>query len=111
MPKDDERPKSAWELAQERLRAKDAEEGRPPPRSLTDGQKEAIAEVRRQYEARVAERKIMHASDLGKAVEKGEPEGLEQLEQELQRDLAAFAEERDREIRKIRGPDEEETSP
>ncbi len=46
-------PKSAYELAMERLRRKDAEEGveRAP---VTDAQKAAIAEIRNFYEARLA---------------------------------------------------------
>ena len=44
-------PKSAYELAMERLRRKDAEDG-DVRESVTDGQKAEIAEVRSRAEAR-----------------------------------------------------------
>ena len=55
----DSGPKSAYELAMERLRQKD-KEGGIVERSLTAEQKTAIAEARRVYEAKVAEREILH---------------------------------------------------
>ena len=57
----DEAPKSAYELAMERLRKKDKEEG-VSERPLTDEQREAIAEARRVAEARLAEREILYQS-------------------------------------------------
>ena len=53
-------PKTAYELAMERLRQKDAEAG-IVQESLTDEQKGEIAEVRRVAEARTAELKILLA--------------------------------------------------
>jgi hypothetical protein len=55
----DEAPKSAYELAMERLRKKDAEEG-VERRPLTDAQRTAIAEVRNFYEAKLAEIEVLH---------------------------------------------------
>ncbi len=51
--------KSAYELAMERLRKKDAEGG-VEHTPLTDGQKAAIAEVRKFYEARLAQDEVLH---------------------------------------------------
>ena len=50
-------PKSAFELAMERLRKQDAEQG-VVEQKLTDEQKAQIAEARSIYEARVAEQLI-----------------------------------------------------
>src|SRR6187455_1328338 len=54
-------PKSALELAMEKLKKKDAEAG-VEAQTLTDAQRTAIADARSMYEARVAERRIMHRS-------------------------------------------------
>ena len=51
---DDGGPKSSFELAMERLRKKDAEEG-VTTRPMTDLQKGAIAEVRSLYDSKIAE--------------------------------------------------------
>ena len=50
-----EGPKSAYELAMERLRQKDREAG-VEERPLSDEQKAAIADARQVYQARMAER-------------------------------------------------------
>ena len=91
-------PKSALELVMERLRKKDAEAG-VEAHKLTEDQKAAIAEARSVYEARVAERKILHE---GKARTIFEPQERETLEEHYRRDLDRFASDRDARIRKIR---------
>lgn len=96
---DDEAPKSAYELAMERLKQKDREEG-IEERPLTDEQRAEIAEARNQYEARVAEREILHRDALLRA---RDAEHLETLEQQYRRDRERFASDRDSKIRKIRG--------
>ena len=92
-------PKSAIELVMERLKKKDAEAG-VQEQALTDEQRAAIAEARSVYEARVAERRIMHQSQT---VSVFDPAELEQRRDELRRDLAQFESDRDAKIRKIRG--------
>jgi hypothetical protein len=91
-------PKSAFELAMERLKKKDAEEG-VVETPLTDAQRTAIADARNLYESRVAERRIMHQSALMKSID---PAEREQLESEFRRDLERFATDRDARIRRIR---------
>lgn len=91
-------PKSALELAMERLRKKDAEAG-VVEQKLTDAQKAAIAEARSVYEARVAERQILHRQTRLTAVD---PQEIARLEDEYRRDLERFATDRDAKIRKIR---------
>ena len=96
MPNDG--PKSAYELAMERLRKKDREEG-VVERPLTDDQKAEIAEVRKVYEAKVAEREILHRDALRKAKSHEE---VAQLNQELAQDCERFGRDRDRKIAAIR---------
>lgn len=92
-------PKSALELAMERLRKKDADAG-IEQKTLTDEQRAAIADARNLYEARVAERRIMHQSQTAAVFD---PQELELRREELLRDLAQLESDRDARIRKIRG--------
>jgi hypothetical protein len=91
-------PKSAYELAMERLRKKDAEEG-VVEQKLTEPQKAAIAEARSVYEARVAERQILHRQ---KVLLTYDPAEREVLDEQYRRDLDRFATDRDAKIRAIR---------
>jgi hypothetical protein len=94
----DEAPKSAYELAMERLRKKDRDEG-VLERAVTDEQKAKIAEIRQFYEAKLAEREILHRSSLRGAQD---PEAVAQLEQDYHRDRERLASERDNKIEKVR---------
>lgn len=94
----DDAPKSAYELAMERLRRKDTEEG-TEQRPVTAEQRSAIAELRRVYEAKLAEREIFHQSALRKA---RDAEALAALEEEYRRDRERIAAERDRKIEEAR---------
>jgi hypothetical protein len=91
-------PKSAYELAMERLHKKDAEEG-VVEHKLTEAQKAAIAEARSVYEARVAERQILHRE---KQLTTVDPAALEVIDQAYRRDLERFAYDRDAKIKRIR---------
>jgi hypothetical protein len=91
-------PKSAYELAMERLRKKDREEG-VEERTLTSAQREAIADARRVAEARLAEREILHASKMRGMLD---PEAREVLEQEYRRDRDRIVSDRDRKIEDVR---------
>jgi hypothetical protein len=93
-----EAPKSALELVMERLRKKDAEAG-VQERPLTEAQRAGIAEARSVYEARVAERRIMHQSTLATTFD---PAERQLRDEELRRDLERFESDRDAKIRKIR---------
>jgi hypothetical protein len=94
----DNTPKSALELAMERLRQKD-KESNAPERPLTDEQKAGIAEVRQMYQAKTAEHEILHQAALRKA---GSHEEVAQLNEALRRDTERMAGERDRKIAAIR---------
>ena len=91
-------PKSAFDLVMERLRKKDAEAG-VSETPLTDEQRKAIAEARSVYEARVAERKIMHTSAIRTTFDPAERQALDDG---LRRDLERFEAERESKVRKIR---------
>ena len=94
----DDKPKSAVELAMERLRKRDADNG-VAERATTDEQKAEIAEARNVYQARVAERQILHRDAVARARSYDE---VEQLGEELRRDLDRLATDRDRKIDEIR---------
>ncbi len=95
----DEAPKSAYELAMERLRRKDAEAG-VEERAVTEEQKAEIAEVKRVYAARVAEAEILHKSNLMTVFE---PDERMKLEDAHRRNLQRLQDERERKLQKIRG--------
>ena len=90
--------KSSYELAMERLRKKDAEDG-VESRPVTDAQKAAIAEVRNFYEAKVAERQVLHQAALRKTMDPAERTALEE---QYRRDRERFTSERESKIEKIR---------
>jgi len=94
----DEAPKSAYELAMERLRQKDKDAG-IEERTVTAKQKAAIGEIRSVYEARLAEREILHRSNLAKARDQ---ESFDSLEEEYRRDRERLNSERDRKIEQAR---------
>jgi hypothetical protein len=96
-------PKSAFELAMERLRKKDAEQGIVEI-PLTDEQKKEIAEVRNAYEARLAQAEVMHRDALMKTLD---PEAIEVINENYRRDREQLNSERDRKIEKIRDTNKE----
>lgn len=100
---DENRMKSAVELAMERLRKSDEEAG-IDRRPLTGAQKARIAEIRNIYEAKFAELEILHAGRLQASVE---PTERAEREQEYRRDRERLSSERDAKIEKVR---HEETS-
>src|SRR5918992_1130772 len=87
LPMSGDAPKTAYELAMERLRQKDREAG-VEERPLTDEQKAAVAEARQVYQARLAEREILHQDALRRAQSREE---VEKLESELARDRDRLA--------------------
>lgn len=98
-PMSDDAPKSAFELAMQRLQQKD-KEANVGDRPLTDAQKAAIAEVRQVFTAKSAEREILHQAALRKAATREE---VELLNENLRRDVERLVSDRDRKIGEIRG--------
>jgi len=94
-------PKSAFEIAMEKLRIQDKERGEAGPTAMTDDQRQAIAEVRTRFQAKMAEAEILHRANRRKAVE--DPDALAKLEEEYQIERRRIEEQREREIAKVRG--------
>lgn len=94
----DEAPKSAYELAMERLRKKDKDEG-VEAKPLSETQRAAIAEAKSVCEAKLAEREILFKSKLAAIAD---PEARETLEQEYRRDRERITGDRDRKVEEIR---------
>ena len=91
-------PKTAYELAMERLKSRDAEAGiehKPP----TDEQKARIAEIRNFYQAKLAELEVLHQGTLKVVVD---PEERAAREAEYRRDRERLTSERDAKIEKAR---------
>ena len=95
---DNTAPKSAYELAMERLKQKDADAGieRTP---VTDAQKAAIAEIRNFYEAKLAEAELLHQGRIRSLMD---PAERETADQEYRRDRERLTNERDGKIEKAR---------
>lgn len=93
--------KSALELALERA-SKMEEKSGTTPIHLTDEQKAEIAEIRRKYEAKIAEKEVMLQSKLREAVAKLPPPQahaeVARLREELPKERHALEEERDNRI-------------
>jgi hypothetical protein len=96
---DTDRPKSAVELAMERLRQKDSESG-VVGRAPTDEQKAAIAEARSLHGSKVAELEILHRSKLATVFD---PAERAQVEDAYRKDLVRLNDDLERKIGKIRG--------
>jgi hypothetical protein len=91
-------PKSAYELAMERLRALDREAGVAEAR-LSEAQKREIAEARRVATARLAEREILFEDTLRKTED---PAEREKIEREYQIDRQRINDDCERAIEAIR---------
>lgn len=94
----DQPPKSAYEIAMERLRQKDVEDG-IEHRLPTEQQKTAITEVRSVYEAKLAQEDVMYRSALLRTID---PEPRAALQEEYQRSRARLVSERDAKVARIR---------
>jgi hypothetical protein len=95
---DDKPVKSSYELAMERLKKKDAEEG-VQSTPLSDEQKAAIAEARSFYGAKIAEQEVLLEASLRRTLDPAEREAISL---ELRRMRERYASERDNKIEKIR---------
>ena len=94
----DDAPKTAYELAMERLRKKDQDEGVTVV-PLTEAQRAQIAEIRNFYEAKIAELKVLHESTMRRSVDVAE---RETLDQQHRRELEHLTSARDAKVEKIR---------
>ncbi len=95
---EDDAPKTAYEIILERLKKKDRDDG-VEERPVTDEQRARIAELRKVFEARLAEREILYQSSRRKAAD---IEALDKLEEEYRRDRERITSERDRKVEEAR---------
>src|SRR5262245_36771082 len=93
--------KSAYELAMEKLKKKDSEQGLEAA-PLTDAQKQEIAEIRSFYRAKLAEREILFQSELKKARATGDAEAVTTTEENYRRDRRIFESEMEEKLRAVR---------
>lgn len=93
-------PKSAWEIALEKLQKQDRERGTAGPGALSGDQKKAIAAARQRSQAKLAEAEILHHDQRRKAME--DPEALAKVEEEYRIERRRIEDAREREIEKIR---------
>ena len=88
--------KSAYELAMERLQAKE------PSVSLTEEQKDQLSEIETRYKAKIAEREIFLEKQIAEALAQENTDEVEKIRQQLIREKAVFEEEMEEEKNKIR---------
>ena len=95
---EDDAPKSAYDVAMERLRKQDADSG-VATTPLTDQQRTAIAEVRNFYEAKGAEREVLHQATMRRTID---PDARAGFEEQYRRDRERYNSDRDSKIERIR---------
>jgi phage-related minor tail protein len=95
----DDELRSAWEIALEKLRAREGVDAQVP---LTEEQKARIAEIRARYRAKRAEMEILHRGEVEKARLRGDPEEVRRVEDEYVRELRRLDEKEDAEVRAVR---------
>ena len=94
----DDKPKSALELAMERLRQRDADSG-AVERAVTDAQRSAIAEARSLHASKVAELEILHRANMSRMFD---PAERTKAADDYRRDMQRLHEDLDRKVGKIR---------
>lgn len=98
---EDDAPKSSFELAMARLKKKDAESGESI-RELSAAQKEEIAEIRRVYDAKLAEVDIMKKPRLPPGLPEELREQVDLLNEQYMRERDILSAERDAKIEAVR---------
>jgi hypothetical protein len=94
----DEKPKTAVELAMERLRQKDADTG-VVEKPITEERKAAVAEARSLHASKIAEVEILHRSKIGGV---HDPDDRVKAEAEYRRELQRLNDDLERKIERIR---------
>jgi hypothetical protein len=95
----EDEPKSAWEIALEKMNSRGGFE----VEALTEEQKAGIADVRKRFRAKQAEVDIRQQDQRKKAfAQKIAPEALEKLEADFARERERLRADEESEIRKVR---------
>ena len=97
---DDQEPKSAYELAMERLAAKDRQEGVDAPQALSAEQKQRIADLRQEARAKLAEIDIFLEQKTAEAG--GDPEKLAEIESNYRVDRERIDSRLETAVRKVK---------
>jgi len=97
-----DRLKSAYELAMEKLARKDKEspQNAAVSEKLNARQKAEIARIRRETEAKLAEREILFKHEQRAA--RGDPERVEKIEEAYRRDRERILSRQEEQIREVR---------
>jgi hypothetical protein len=95
---EDEKPRSALEIAMARLKQRDADSG-VVDAVTTDEQKSAIAEARSVHAAKTAELQILQRSKMSVVFD---PEERDRIDAEYRAELRRLADDLERKITKIR---------
>ncbi len=90
--------KSAFELAMDRLKAKDVAEGVAEATPLTQAQKTRITELRSEAQAKLAELEILHRKNVAGT---SDPAAIVKLEENYAIDRGRAESRRDSEIAKV----------
>jgi len=88
--------KSAYELAMERLQKQS------PASKLTPAQKEKIAEIDALFKAKRAEKELFLKGEIAKAQASGDHDAIEQLQQQLVRELKRLDDDCEEKKEKVR---------
>jgi hypothetical protein len=95
--------KSALELAMEKLKARTSEESTV---ALTDAQRQEISDLRKQYDAKIAEKEIMMQSEIRQLIQRRPPQeamaAAQELREKLQHTKKALQEELEAKITAVR---------
>jgi len=95
--------KSALELAMEKLNARKSEESTV---ALTDAQRQEISDLRKQYNAKIAEKEIMMQSEIRQLIQRRPPQeamaAAQELREKFQQTKKALQEELEAKITAVR---------
>lgn len=93
--------KSALELAMEKVGKIQSDEG-----TLTDEQRQRIGDLRKQYEAKIAEKEIMMQSEIQKLIRNRPPQeamaGVRQLRDQFQETKKSLQQEAESKVAEVR---------
>ena len=96
--------KSALELAMEKINAQKSPADTPV--SLTDAQRQEISDLRKQYDAKIAEKDIMLQADIRQLIQQCPPQealaAAQQLREKFQQSKKALQEELEAKIATVR---------
>ena len=96
----DDALKSAYELAMEKLRARDGEPSEPA--HLSEDQKAEIADIRQEFRAKRAEIELGYKGEMANARRASDLQKVEELEREYRSELERLSEREEERVRRVR---------